>query len=215
MKELFFKFMDEQGLKNKTKVHYNYDLTSRIKEFAHKYCKDYVSIYELNKDDAIKLMDLLENNKDFVDYYKKSNGSPISAFNKYREFLDYNDNESLNYIVGAIDDNSGEEIPPYNEKISVLVDRYERDKKERDKCIAEKGLSCFVCGMNFKDVYGEIGQGFIHVHHIEFLSMNGKDVSENLIPVCPNCHAMLHMKKNGITMKYKDLKDIIITNRKS
>ena len=117
--------------------------------------------------------------------------------------------------MGATDDNSSAGIPSYNEKISVWVDRYERDQKERKKCIAEKGLNCYVCGMNFKDVYGEIGQGFIHVHHIEFLSMNGKDVSENLIPVCPNCHAMLHMKRNGITMKYEDLKELLIINRKS
>ena len=110
MKEQFCKFMDEQGLSKRTKGHYNNDLTSRIKEFAQKYCKDYVSIYDLNKDEAIKLMNLLENNKDFVDYYKKSNGSPISAFNKYREFLDYKDNESLNYIVGATDDNCSAEI---------------------------------------------------------------------------------------------------------
>ena len=99
MKEQFYNFMDEQGLKNKTKVHYNYDLTTRIKEFALKYCKNYVSIYNLNQDEAIKLMNLLENNKEFVNYYKKSNGSPISAFNKYREFLDYKENGLLNCIV--------------------------------------------------------------------------------------------------------------------
>ena len=212
---MFFNFMDEKGLSKRTKDHYNNGLTSRIKEFAQKYCMDYISVYNLNRDEAIKLMDLLESDKEFIDHYKKSNGSPISAFHKYREYLDYKDNESLNCIVGATDDNSSAGIPSYNEKISVWVDRYERDQKERKKCIAEKGLNCYVCGMNFKDVYGEIGQGFIHVHHIEFLSMNGKDVSENLIPVCPNCHAMLHMKRNGITMKYEDLKELLIINRKS
>ena len=213
MKEHFYNFMDEQGLKNKTKVHYNYDLTTRIKEFALKYCKNYVSIYNLNQDEAIKLMNLLENNKEFVNYYKKSNGSPISAFNKYREFLDYKENGLLNCIVGATDDNSSADFPPYKEKKSVWVDRYERDKKERDKCIAEKGLNCYVCGMNFEDCYGELGRDFIHVHHIEFLSKHGQDISENLIPVCPKCHAMLHKKHNGHTMKYEDLREIIRNKR--
>lgn len=209
MKDQFFRFMDEQGLSERTIGNYNNGLTSRIRDFAKKYYKEYESVYDLNIDGAIKLMDLLENDKEFIDYYKNSNGSPISAFHKYREFLDYKENGLLNCIVGATDDNCSAEIPPYNEKISVWVDRYERDKKERDKCIAEKGLNCYVCGMNFEEIYGDIGRNFIHVHHIEFLSMHGKDIFENLIPVCPNCHAMLHKKQNGITMKYEDLRERI------
>lgn len=56
--------------------------------------------------------------------------------------------------------------------------------------------------MNFEKVYGEIGKNFIHVHHIEFISsFEGKEHElnpiEGLIPVCPNCHAMLHRKLNG------------------
>lgn len=93
----------------------------------------------------------------------------------------------------------------------VYVNRYERDPEERRKCIERYGnkYECVVCGMNFEDVYGDIGRNFIHVHHIEFLSKHGKDISENLIPVCPNCHAMLHKKQNGITMKYEELREII------
>ena len=44
-------------------------------------------------------------------------------------------------------------------------------------------------------MYGDIGEGFIHVHHITPLSAQKKrhQIDEaNLIPVCPNCHAMLH-----------------------
>ena len=208
MKEQFIKFMEDQGLSEKTKDHYNYGLTSRIKDFALKYCKNYVSVYDLKKE-AIRLIEQLENDSEFIRYFKKSNGSPISAFHKYKEFLDYLDNASLNYCVGATDVSSSATILPYNKKISVWVNRYERDKEERDKCIAEKGLNCYVCGMNFEKAYGDIGHNFIHVHHIEFLSNNGKDISENLIPVCPNCHAMLHIRKNGVTMKYEELREII------
>ena len=45
-----------------------------------------------------------------------------------------------------------------------------------------------------KDSYGEIGEGFIHVHHIIPVSrlVIEKDYKinpiEDLIPVCPNCH---------------------------
>ncbi len=49
---------------------------------------------------------------------------------------------------------------------------------------------------NLGEQYGEIGQGFIHVHHLKQLSDVGEgyevDPVADLRPVCPNCHAMLH-----------------------
>ena len=45
-------------------------------------------------------------------------------------------------------------------------------------------------------VYGDIGKGFIHVHHLTPLwdIRQGYEVNpvKDLRPVCPNCHAMLH-----------------------
>tara|TARA_B110000971_G_C19826420_1_gene415825 strand:- start:535 stop:747 length:213 start_codon:yes stop_codon:yes gene_type:complete len=53
--------------------------------------------------------------------------------------------------------------------------------------------------MNFEKKYGAIGEGFIHVHHIKQLSDIGKeyevDPVSDLVPVCPNCHAMLHKRR--------------------
>ena len=93
----------------------------------------------------------------------------------------------------------------------VYVDRFERDSKEREKCIERYGnkYECIVCGINFEKVYGEIGREFIHVHHINPLSANGEDVSNNLIPVCPNCHAMLHRHLKYAARDYKDLQKLI------
>ncbi len=80
----------------------------------------------------------------------------------------------------------------------VLVNRYERDPEARAKSIAHYGLACQVCVFNFKAVYGSIGEGFIHVHHIVPLSQIGQsyevDPIADLKPVCPNCHAMLHKR---------------------
>lgn len=73
--------------------------------------------------------------------------------------------------------------------------RYERNPEARKRCIEKFGTSCLVCGMSFQEVYGKIGADFIHVHHIIPLSRKKKEHVvdiENLIPVCPNCHAMLH-----------------------
>jgi hypothetical protein len=71
----------------------------------------------------------------------------------------------------------------------------ERDKAARAACIRKHGHQCKVCGVQLDDVYGPIAKGFIHVHHLQPIS-KGKRVSntrDDLIPVCPNCHAMLHV----------------------
>jgi 5-methylcytosine-specific restriction protein A len=87
---------------------------------------------------------------------------------------------------------------PYTEggARTVTVNAYERNSLARAACIAWHGVNCSVCGMNFKDVYGEIGDGFIHVHHKKPLATIREeyelDPVKDLAPVCPNCHAMLH-----------------------
>jgi HNH endonuclease len=79
----------------------------------------------------------------------------------------------------------------------VLVNRYERDARARKLCIAHYGSTCTVCKFDFGVVYGQFAAGFIHVHHIKPLSEVGREYSvdpvRDLRPVCPNCHAVLHL----------------------
>ena len=81
----------------------------------------------------------------------------------------------------------------------VLVNAYERDRFARQACIDHYGLTCIVCDLDFQERYGAIGAGFIHVHHVIPLSELGPnyklDPIEDLRPVCPNCHAMLHRRR--------------------
>jgi hypothetical protein len=78
----------------------------------------------------------------------------------------------------------------------ILVDVYERDPAARAACIAHFGTRCRACGVDLGERYGEIGRGFIHVHHLKLLSEVGKQYKVNplvdLLPVCPNCHAILY-----------------------
>lgn len=87
----------------------------------------------------------------------------------------------------------------------VVLNRYERSREARDACIAAKGCRCAVCGFDFEQTYGEIGQGFIHVHHLVPISTIGKAYQLNpktdLVPVCPNCHNMLHRKEPPYTIE--------------
>ena len=81
---------------------------------------------------------------------------------------------------------------------SVISKKYERNRINRDLCLQNKGYRCSICGFDFEELYGSIGRHFIHVHHIVPVSQIGPDYVINpvkdLIPVCPNCHAMLHRK---------------------
>tara|TARA_R110002167_G_scaffold344363_1_gene553709 strand:+ start:52298 stop:53185 length:888 start_codon:yes stop_codon:yes gene_type:complete len=95
--------------------------------------------------------------------------------------------------------------------IQTTVNRYERDPKARKKCISTFGPICQVCGMDFEDFYGAIGEGFIHVHHIKQLSEIGEEYQINpitdLVPVCPNCHSMLHKRKPPFSVN--ELKNLL------
>lgn len=101
-------------------------------------------------------------------------------------------------------------------KKTITVNAYERDSAARQKCLDEYGYKCSICNFDFEEKYGERGKDFIHVHHIVPLSeiKRGYEVKplDDLIPVCPNCHAMLH--RGGHTILPKELKAMInkITN---
>lgn len=87
----------------------------------------------------------------------------------------------------------------------VVVNRFERDSAARKKCITHYGAFCQVCNLNFLEMYGEIGLGFIHVHHLVPIASIGKQYVlnpiEDLRPVCPNCHAMLHKKNPPFSLE--------------
>lgn len=82
---------------------------------------------------------------------------------------------------------------------SVTVNAYERSRKARQACIDHWGSKCYACSLDFGATYGEIGEGFIHVHHIKELSDIGEAYEVNpvsdLRPLCPNCHAMIHRRQ--------------------
>ncbi|MDW6001878.1 HNH endonuclease [Vibrio mangrovi] len=96
--------------------------------------------------------------------------------------------------------------------VSVKVNRFERNLQARLACIAHHGVTCKVCNINFSEAYGDIGAGFIHVHHVTPLSEIKQgytvDPVKDLVPVCPNCHAMLHRKVPPYTIS--ELQKIIV-----
>lgn len=129
-----------------------------------------------------------------IEYYENLQNITM---HKTRSVLD-----KFKTILGNITDTYfPDEIPNPKEifegaKKLVTVNSYERNAKARQKCIEHYGSVCSVCDFDFERAYGERGKDFIHVHHLVQLSSIGKAYQvnpvEDLRPVCPNCHAMLH-----------------------
>jgi 5-methylcytosine-specific restriction enzyme A len=97
-------------------------------------------------------------------------------------------------------------------KKSYFVNQYERDPKNRKEAIEIHGLNCYGCDFNFEDVYGERGRDFIEIHHIKPLSTLQEEVVINpatdLVPLCANCHRMIHRRKAEI-LTIEELKLLI------
>jgi predicted HNH restriction endonuclease len=81
--------------------------------------------------------------------------------------------------------------------------RIERDRAVVDDAKAfwrnrDPYLHCDICRMSFLRTYGEVGDGYIEAHHLRPISeLDGPVVPslDDLLPVCANCHRMLH--RNG------------------
>jgi len=94
----------------------------------------------------------------------------------------------------------------------IAVNAYERNEAARRACLEHFGTTCCVCDFDFGKRYGEIGAGYIHVHHRRPLAEVGEeyevDPIADLRPVCPNCHAMIHRRKPPYDLE--ELRDIIL-----
>lgn len=105
-----------------------------------------------------------------------------------------------------------EELSPEDERLltegaahRISVNTYERNAEARRQCLEEKGFACSACDTLLADVYGEAAEGLIHVHHQVPLSSIGRtyvvNASTDLVPVCPNCHAVMHRQNPPYTVE--------------
>jgi 5-methylcytosine-specific restriction enzyme A len=97
---------------------------------------------------------------------------------------------------------------------TIVINAYERNPVARKKCIEYYGYNCAVCHFNFEKVYGRLGENFIHVHHLiplhEIQAEYEVKPIDDLRPVCPNCHSMLHRRKPAYSIE--ELREIIKRN---
>jgi len=87
-----------------------------------------------------------------------------------------------------------------------------RDRAVVEQAKREQGTQCRVCGFSFADAYGEIGEGFVEVHHWPMLSAGGSDTNRDVFVVCANCHRMLHRSREG--MDWRELEALVAARQR-
>jgi predicted HNH restriction endonuclease len=111
------------------------------------------------------------------------------------------DDEEVTFVSGL----EGKQTKKY-------VTVYERNPTLRRAALAIHGYDCTVCGFNFEKVYGEYAAGYIHVHHVVPVSERDEEIQVNpetdLVPVCANCHAVIHRKRSE-TVSIEEMQNMI------
>lgn len=110
------------------------------------------------------------------------------------------DGQNVRWTLAACTETAkaNREVFKEGSRFSVTSTVIERNPLARKRCIDHFGCTCFVCGFDFEKMYGELGRGYIHVHHKLAISTRAVeyevDPLEDLVPLCPNCHAMAHQR---------------------
>lgn len=131
-------------------------------------------------------------------------------------------NRILDYLQRFVDQAATEEneyrdfSEVYHEGLRRIATtkQIRRSREAREACIRIQGCKCNICGFDFEKTYGEIGKHFIEVHHITSIGTltarddySATDPVQDLIPVCSNCHSMLHKRRPPY--KPGEIKDLI------
>jgi 5-methylcytosine-specific restriction protein A len=113
--------------------------------------------------------------------------------------------QKISYNPYAFQNNEMQKAYTEGTANQVTQTRYERNPFARAACIKYHGYSCSICEFDSEKHYGELGNKFIHVHHLTQVASVRKNHSvdpiKDLRPVCPNCHAMLHKQNPPLTIE--------------
>jgi len=81
---------------------------------------------------------------------------------------------------------------------------YERNIKNRKIALDHHGNACKICNFRTDEKYGKDHKDIIEVHHVVPVSEMGRgylvDPRKDLVPLCPNCHSLVHKRKPAFTI---------------
>jgi len=146
--------------------------------------------------------------------------SKVKAFDISRKFQkDQNNNKRFELLIHSTlipkDLLSKTNIKESNQsffdegfKKQIVRELTTRSRKVVSDAKAKYGVICAACGFDFGQTYGTHGFGFIEMHHLNPIKDGQRKTSvDDLRPVCPNCHRMLH--KGDRLLSIDELKMII------
>jgi hypothetical protein len=196
------------GVYLKSRVYENIVEDKRESRFLNK-INDYIGYNIIcNIEDAILIS---KSDRTFAIPHSKSNNGVghgqhsiwYANESKDEEFKD----QVLDYIKGILDNGVFSDETKYHKhdegtKTIVTTSQLSRSQKARRECIELKGCFCNICKFDFEKTYGLHGHDYIEVHHITPIGAlstaegyEGTDPEKDLIPLCSNCHSMIHRRK--------------------
>ena len=194
-------------------------------DFALKHIKKIKEKYLKNNNIIIKAKIKQKRNKREISFFDndflKCLVSPIIYIDIYpdqtvRMSIEINYESFLDYLPLNIEDDNHDKLmdDTFNwltegEKKHLTVTRKKRNTQAKKKCIEyykkrDSVLRCQTCGLIYNDKYGKTTTKMI-IHHINPMKdKNGIyaiDPVKDLIPVCSNCHSIIHSKTKPIPIK--------------
>ncbi|HEY4243700.1 MAG TPA: hypothetical protein VGM88_28000 [Kofleriaceae bacterium] len=94
---------------------------------------------------------------------------------------------------------------------------YERSRSNRAEALRIHGTRCAACDFSFNAFYGaETARDYVEIHHIESITSGPRPVNPatELVPLCANCHAMVHRARGSI-LSVDDLRAAISKTRET
>lgn len=142
----------------------------------------------------------------------------------FSQKFDYSDTMEVALSIA----DTTQRITIYDENMFISegkIEKKEIKNRTRSKALRDAALAfysvngvikCDVCGFSYEEKYGELGKGYIEIHHEKPICEYGTNGSaefiseaiKNVKPLCANCHRMIH--RNPLKpLTISDLKSII------
>ena len=159
----------------------------------------------------------VEDNLSFLQYLFKNSfkydnaielSSKVFASKKTKRVLIYDEDDTI--TEGKI-----------SAKTAVVKERSQKLRRAAiEHYTIDHKIVCSVCGFDFKEVYGELGDGYIQIHHENPIYQYCNDgfeeyISEaikNMKPLCANCHCIIHRNQNKL-VSITELKSVVDKNK--
>lgn len=221
IKSEFISFLTTRLFIGEDSAKYASSLNTNVKLFCRKYMgMEISSLYSIIEVSAVQdVRERIVNHSPYV-YSRRKHDDKVDGLDLYIEFL------QKDHIRNGKPDGSPEtcgtaikKATPEQEGKHVKREQeiYVRSASAREKCKRHYECTCQACGLRMEEVYGEIGEGFIEVHHLKpihlYDDLHEIDPIKDLITLCPNCHAMIHKLQDPGDIS--TLKELIVSSHNS